>query len=493
MTHAKAATMQADSLDRYKMLLANATGVLGGVLRDETFETIEKAGDPQRNPRRIYHTLEHFREISNASNVKLLEDMDSFRGEFNNLGIGHLFEIVSAVMVRVGAHHDIVYHVDRDYLPARLLRDERYRILPPQSVDAPSSDYVVTSAEPNGEAGMVLDMARTLFDVMPRDFLTQFTGKNEFLSAVYAGLQGLQEGIAPKYLLAEMMMIEATRPFEPQDRFQRLRARFEAANRLLPAAEQMDIEESEAFLMGAVQLANVDVLDFSLDFNAFLKGSVNLLHEAGRTIITAEDYFIQAVGREAFFLNLLEKIRHKDAAVFHALELSAYAQRCFPPRGALEICEKRAEENIHKDILMSRALKISAALAMAVEAAHGEGNHEGIQERLKRNQMHILAGYPAMQDISMLETAMALRDCSSRIPLLALASFLLGHVNEAEMIRLSARIGYQFSAYQERFAAAFATRRTAGEILEWLRERDEFRPLELMVSQALGYGDASVL
>lgn len=483
----QAAAADADGQQHYKTMLAKATRTLGGTPLEETFSLIEQAGSPARNARRIYHTLAHFREISGAPYTKLLEDLPSFHEEFARHGLGHLFEVAAAVMMRAGAHHDIVYHVDSDYAPSQLLRREEYRILPPQSVDAPASDYLVTAAEPKGEAGVILDMARMLFDVMPRDLLTHFTGKNEFLSAVYAGLQGAQEQIPLKYLLAEMTIIEATRPFDPPDRMQRLRARMEAANHQLPQAERLDPEEMEAFLLGAVQLANVDVMDFSRDFSKFLKGSVSLLQEAGRRIVSVEDYFIQAVGREAFFQNLLEKLRNGDVAVFHALKLGGQPERFFPPRGVVEICEQRAQANIHKDILMSRALKVSAALGMMVEALHGNASMEAIPGRLQKNQMLLLSGYPAMRDPAMMETAMAMRDVAPRVPLLALASFLLGHLEEAALRRLSEKVSHQFQAYQERFAAAFATRKTSLDLLEWLHEQPEFRPLEPLLVQALGY------
>lgn len=475
----------------YQEILAQATRHLGGTLLPDTVSSIAKAGDAAQNNRRIYHTLEHFRQISSAHHTKLLEDLPPLVDEFHRLGFAMLYDTVVSVMVRAGAHHDIVYHVDIDYIPASTLRDERYRILPPRSIDAPRSDYVVTGTEPSGEAGVILDMARCLFDVLPRDILTQFNGKNEFLSAVYAGLQGLKEKIPLKYLLAEMMMIEATRPFEPPSRMEALRSRFEAANRLLPSSSQLDAQEIDAFLAGAAHLANVDVLDFSRDFNHFLKGSVSLLHEAGRPIVTPEDYFTQATNREAFFLNLLEKMHNEDAAIFHGLHFTKDRDYYFPQRGALEICEKRARENIRKDILMSRALKVSAALVVAVETACGQGDTDGLAGKLARHQADILAGYPAMRDPSMIETAMAMRDCASGVPLLGLASYLLGHLSETNLLRLSEKTGHQFQAYQERFTAAFATRKSCRELLDWLKEYGELRALESAVTHALGYTEDS--
>jgi len=482
-----AARDESQSLRHYRETFVSATRTLGGQEQEETFSRIKRAGDASLNPRRLYHTLAHFQEISAAAHLRLLEDMAPFQEEFRKLGLMPLYDVVVAVMVRAGAHHDIIYHVDRDYIPADILRDETFGILPPRSIDAPHSDYVVTSAEPPGEAGVIVDMARVVFDVLPRDILTQFGGKNEFLSAVYAGLQGWKEGIPLKYLLAEMAMIEATRPFDPPDRLARLRIRFESANRLLPAASQLDREEMDAFLLGAAQLANVDVLDFARDFNHFLKGSVNLLLEAGRPVITLEDYFIRARNREAFFLNLLSKLHNGDAAVFHSLAVSRGGESCFPPRGAVEICEKRARENIRKDVLMSRALKVATALSAAIEATYGEGNLDAISSLLEANQAQMLAGYPAMRDPSMMETAMAIRDGAHSIPLLGLASYLLGHLSETSLLRLSEKTSHQFQAYQERFTAAFATRKTARELLEWQGEYQEMAGLETIIAQALGY------
>ncbi len=475
--------------EQYRNALVAATHTLGGEPRPESFATVEAAGAPEHNPRRIYHTLAHFKEISESPATRLLEDMPYLAEEFARRGMGDLYEVVCAVMVRAGAHHDVIYHVDEDYVCADTLRDEHLRILPPRAVDAPVSDYAVTGVSLSGERGMVLDMARSLFDVRPRDVLTQFNGKNEFLSAVYAGLQGLTEGIAPKYILAEMMMIEATRPFEDANRLERLKSQLQAANRQLPAASQLDAQEMEAFLLGAAHLANVDVLAFCQDFQCFLKGSVALLLEAGRPIKSAEDFFVQATNREAFFLNLLQKLQAGDAAIFHATRADAVPVRIYPPRGVLEICEKRARENIRKDILMCRALKVASVLSAAVEVIYGEGNIDSVPERLHRHQHVMMAGYGAMRDPAMTETALAMRECATQTPLLSLASYVLGHLGETDLLRFSERAGQQAQAYQERFTAAFATRKTALELLDWLKEYKELRLLERVVAQALGYGE----
>lgn len=476
--------------EHYRNALVAATHTLGGTPRPESFAIVEAAGTQEHNPRRIYHTLLHFKEISESPTTRLLEDMPPFSEEFSKRGMSDLYEVVCAVMVRVGAHHDVIYHVDEDYACADILRDEHLRILPPRAVDAPASDYAVTGVSLSGEKGMVLDMARSLFDVHPRDVLTQFNGKNEFLSAVYAGLQGVAEGMAPKYILAEMMMIEATRPFEDADRLERLKNQLQAANRLLPTASQLDAQEMEAFLLGAAQLANVDVIAFCQDFHAFLKGSVALLLEAGRPIQSAEDFFVQATNREAFFLNLLEKLHAGDAAIFHATRADAVPVRVFPPRGVLDICEKRARENIRKDILMCRALKVATVLSAAVEVMYGEGAIESIPERLHRHHHQMTAGYSAMRDPAMTETALAMRECAAQTPFLSLASYVLGHLGETDLLRFSEKVGQQAQAYQERFTAAFATRKSASELLEWLTEYKELRLLEPVVAQALGYGEA---
>lgn len=477
-----------DIAGHYRKLFEEATRQLGGNPLPETFSMIEQAGNTALNPRRVYHTLAHFNEISDSQHIRLLEDLPSLRDNFHKLGWDALYDTVTAVMVRAGAHHDIIYHVDADYIPARILRQETLDILPPQSVDLPYSDYSVTSSDPEGPEGTLLDMARSLFDVRPRDILNQFTGKNEFLSAVYAGLQGLKEGIPLKYLMAEMAMIETTRPFEDADRMDRLKKRLDAANGLLPIAERMDGQEMDAFLLGATHLANVDVLDFARSFDHFLKGSVALLHEAGRPCSTLEDYFIRAGNREAFFLNLLNKIHGGDVAIFHNIRIGdERAGEFFPPRGALNICESRAQENIRKDILMCRALKLSTALAAAVEVAHGEGDLHSIPARLETTRSALTAGYSAMRDPNMTETAMAMRECALDAPILALASYLLGHVSETDLLRLSERVGQQFQAYQERFTAAFATRKTSAELLEWIGDQPQLSKLEPTVLQALGY------
>lgn len=466
--------------DRYLASWTEATRKLGGMPQTGSFDAVVRAGDTAQNPRRVYHTVAHFHEISEAAHTRLPGDSITFSELLTSKGLAALYPVVAAVMVRAGAHHDIVYHVDEDYACAGLLRDERYRILPPKSVDAPHSDYAVTAATPEGDPGVVLEMARVLFDVHPRDILTQFNGKNEFLSAIYAGLQGLNEGMPLRYIMAEMMMIEATRPFEDKDRLMRLREQFAAANRLLPAASQLDTEEIDAFMLGSAQLANVDVLAFALDYKHFLAGSVALLHEAARHIHSVEDYFMQASNREAFFLSLRTKMQAGDAAIFHAFS-------AWPPQETLEAYEAQAAENIQKDILISRALKVATALSASVETQCGNGNLDEIPWRLSAGKQKIMGGFATMRDPAMTETALALRDCMINSPLLSFASYLLGHLSAEELEACAHRVGQQYQAHQERFTAAFATRKGAEELLGWVKERPGMQSLPTIITKALGY------
>ncbi len=475
----------------YSDEIRNATLLLQGEPKDDTFQTIELAGDPDINERRTFHTLEHFHRISHAADVTLDENLPGLDETLRRNGLdSELIDIVRAVIMRAGAHHDIVYHVDEDYACGRTLRDPSVGVVPTAAVDRPSSDYAVSAPDATSEAGTIIKMAQILFDVHPKEKLTQFSGKNEYLSAVYAGLQGVQEKIPLKYVLAEMMMIEATRPFHGPKRMDALRGKFEAANRLLPGAMQLDSEEMNAFMMGASQLANIDVSDFARDFSTFFDGSIQLYHEAGHPMETVADYFDRAFKRESFNVHLKDKMEGGEAQIFHAVTLNMDAATSYPPPGVLDKMEASALRNVSKDLLAARALKMAAALCTATTVLQEEESVGEIMPRIqkeRRGSSQMTGGFSKMDDTDMTETALVLREKAQHMPLLAVASYLLANLDKEVFSKLSERINKHYDAHYKQFGAAFETRRDAQELMGWIRDQPGMGEIEPMLCKAMGY------
>jgi hypothetical protein len=253
-----------------EQILTWSRNMLGGKAESNDYAIIKEAGE---QPTRHYHTLAHFEALAHAASDN--PPLPSLENAINN---ATLFDIVKAVSIRAGAHHDLVY-----------LNADKHKLSP--QLDT-SLDVFVTR-HPDGTVKTTVDMlpeqasqqqqqvfawAQAIFHKKSDAPL----GTNEYLSAVHAGLQGLEDGIAPKFILAEMMMIAGTIPFQKADYFKTLQSRLTDANAALSTQEQLTPSEMKGMMQGAVNLANMDVISFGLHDNVrFRLESIQLLHEAG--------------------------------------------------------------------------------------------------------------------------------------------------------------------------------------------------------------------
>lgn len=268
-----------------------ASRSLCGVLLDEQeqalaedFHAVLASG---KQPRRHYHTVEHYRDVAQAP-----RSMDEMGSNCSNLQealhthqLMEHYAMVTHVMMRAGWHHDVVYaHIDETIQPAIDAQLKSFYYGHDRAYFL-QSDPQVSEAERG-----LYEMALSVFGFYPGQRLGPHDGQNEFLSALYAGLQGQAAGIPEKYLLAEFVMIEATIPFRLPTRMEVLKERLQAANQRLGQHGLTD-EEIEAVLLGAVFMANHDVIGFRKPFEQFNRGSHQLLMEAAPTLQTPQGMF----------------------------------------------------------------------------------------------------------------------------------------------------------------------------------------------------------
>lgn len=325
---------------------------------ESDFEAILVSGT---QPRRHYHTIDHYRDVATAPS-----SVDEMGAHCSNLQealhthqLMEHYGFITQVMMRAGWHHDVVYaHIDETIHPTLtvviapfLLEQEGGYLLPP---DPRAPD----------ELRRIYDLALTLFGFHRGQPLDPFGGQNEFLSALYGALQGAGMGLPLKCILAEMVMIEATIPFRLPSRVQALRARLEIANRLL-GPEGLQEPEIEALMLGAVFMANHDVIGFRKPFEQFNRGSHQLLMEGAPTLQTPEGMFSACMRLAHFLARVGTQEADGIASVFHS-----YAG--FPAQEVRDQWDRVAQINCE---VQRDRMKSYAACALLVAAAAMRQGH----------------------------------------------------------------------------------------------------------------------
>lgn len=278
-------------------------------------------------PSRYYHTLSHFEAIAKAWEEK--SALGNFREALGNHNVtSQNIDVLKAIILRAGAHHDLIYlNADLHHLPSPLdaLLDN-FVVYNAQQEIVSTRDSLPSDATP--DQCLAFSWAQALFEKKSHVKL----GTNEYLSAVYAALQGLKENIPHEYIIAEMAIIAGTIPFQSHDYFSVLAQRLHA---VLPHATL----SPHAIMTAAVQLANCDVLNFATsDISLFEKESYLLLYEAsGSTNITIESR-LQNV---CFLNNLLEEMADGTAQIFHAYQ-------GFPSQKNIDALHEKSIANIRQ-------------------------------------------------------------------------------------------------------------------------------------------------
>ncbi len=309
-------------------LLAWSCTTLGGVQQNTAcdYNVIEQAGTLVT---RYYHTLSHFELLAGA-----WDDHPPLPSLTTTLAhtAPDFFPIVKALIIRAGAHHDLVYlNADKQKLAPQLngILDHFVSRTPEGYVATTVNALPDTATE---QERTVFALAHAIFDKNNINPL----GTNEYLSAIYAGLQGLKEGIAEHYILAEMMMIAGTIPFQNAAYFHLLQTRLVTALAGLSTHKHFTDQHIIALMQGAVQLANVDILSFGLaDSTKFRSESFLLLQEAGHGDIGST----QRITMHQFMQSLLNRCHDHSSAIFHAIH-------DFPQQPLLDKLNATAYHNI---------------------------------------------------------------------------------------------------------------------------------------------------
>jgi hypothetical protein len=235
---------------------------LGASVMSDDADNVVDAG---QQPSRCYHTLAHFESIAGAWEEHPL--LGDFRAALR-LRHAQEWHVVQALMMRAGLHHDVVYlNADNHRLPARLASSLHHFV----EMDADGSVVTTRDALPDSaspQEQQVFMWAQALFEKHAH----VRSATNEYLSAVYAGLQGLREGIAAPLVLAEMLLIAATVPFQPSEYITTLASRLESAYHAFGIATDELPLGLHSIMTAAVQVANYDVIGFATphvqDFHA---------------------------------------------------------------------------------------------------------------------------------------------------------------------------------------------------------------------------------
>lgn len=341
-----------------------ASRSLCGVLLDEQeqalaedFQAVLASG---KQPRRHYHTVEHYRDVAQAP-----RSMDEMGANCSNLQealhthqLMEHYAMVTHVMMRAGWHHDVVYaHIDETIQSAIDVH------LKPFYYGHEGIYFLQSNPQVSESERRLYEMTLSVFGFFPGQRLGPHDGQNEFFSALYAGLQGQAAGLPQKHILAEQAMIEATIPFRLPSRIEALKERVQSANQRL-GQYGLSEEEMEAVLLGAVFMANHDVIGFRKPFEQFNRGSHLLLIEAAPTLQTPQGMFDACTRLGDFLGRVGVQEAGGIAAVFHS-----YAG--FPVKETRDQWDRTAIINCEVQRERMRSYASTAMLVATVALARG--------------------------------------------------------------------------------------------------------------------------
>jgi hypothetical protein len=303
-------------------LLASASHTLGGQPSADNVRIITEAGT---QPTRHYHTVAHFEALARA-----WEATPPLPALHEHVDAAHM-PVLQALITRAGAHHDLVYlNADKHRLPASLSAWlAPFVTLNDAGEVIATADTLPSHATPSQHK--VFAWAQIVFAKKS----THKHGTNEYLSAVYAALQGLEEGIPDAYLLSEMLMIAGTIPFQPANYFDVLQQRFTLALATLHDDAPLSTALQNDILRAGVHLANADVIGFgNAQPSAFQADSKLLLQEGtAQTTLAARKTSSAQLMRSLH--QALEHPTPHSAVIFHQ-------HHGFPSQATLDALHRNA-------------------------------------------------------------------------------------------------------------------------------------------------------
>jgi len=335
----------------------------------EAARVAQKAGE-QKN--RHYHDVEHFATLEQGSRT--------IAGalEQNNVNADTAKMMGNAYSV-AARDHDVVYlNADGKMLP---------------EVEAKIGKYFQRDAGGNyniakGVDGENIKIAMETFGYKEGQKLNPFSGRNEFLSAVYS-LEA-NEGMSAKGKVAVASMIESTIPFVAPDSIDKMVAR---VNNITGEDGKpiLSPQEARALGMASADLANRDVNNFrAQNPEAFQENSIKMMREStgdanSKLFTDPVELTKKAMGSAGFFDGLAGRVERGEAAVFRSYE-------GFPPPEQMAADNKLAVEQIRKDASDMRAFAAAAGEAMEKGVKFTDGP-DGPEVQKRANQ--IIAELPA--------------------------------------------------------------------------------------------------
>lgn len=219
----------------------------------------------------------------------------------------HIFDVSEngdAIEVIAAFFHDVVYYQVDGYLHINLAK-----LIAPFLLEKDGQLYLTNP--PTSDKDTIFDLNLTIFDYQPGQMLNQFSGLNEFLSALVAGK--MLENVMPISMIAEVIAcIEASIPFrkineDGKSSSENLASKLGIVNRDL-AFKWSDSKLIEV-VERSVRLSNRDVANFaSLDCTDFLNHTWHLLPETNHTLGTpnysVKGYRISIQKMEGFLKSL---------------------------------------------------------------------------------------------------------------------------------------------------------------------------------------------
>ncbi len=320
-------------------LMEEQTHVLGGNLSHNpgAVDRIVDCGDMET---RCFHDNQHFLRImqawDHAYNAEPDDQTPDFKGVMGQFP-KELQDSVKASMIRAAARHDMIYHhMDGKFPPG--MDDMLAPYVEERDVDGKPALFIKDVLPDDAIAGAAL----TLFGFKPGDKLDPYNGQNEFLTAIIAGHEALADGVPKKNALAEMAIIEGTVPWGKADRFDVLAGRLQEAAKALGVS--FSEAETDAYMYGAVEVANVDVGAFRSCAKEFLKGTWKLMKEgeaaAGDPELAKPGHLYDQAKKQYGFMSFLcGQSESGEKQVFHGY-------KNYPPVEMVRAWEEKTQRNI---------------------------------------------------------------------------------------------------------------------------------------------------
>lgn len=326
-----------------KERFAEASHALGASQEgiEKSWESILSAGEL---PTRYFHMVPHFNYVLKA------EDSEELKWALQQYQVGdEAAQLARNIMTRAVAHHDVVYYnFDKDFATG-----VEEKLAPFITIETGSDGKAKITLKADSPENPVFDTALELFGLNRGDVLNPFKNQNEFLSAVYAGIRGMEAGIPPKYVLAEMAMIEGTAPWGLVDRFTDSRNKLVDLNGRLK--DKLTDEEIDACMAHAVAMANQDVRGLA-NIKDFHAGTFTILQESGIDY-TDRKKLLTGLGNyvKLFLAPKQELFASGKGAVFHQ----------YP---GLEVYQplKDAEKDAHRSFALEQKMLESIAVATVI-------------------------------------------------------------------------------------------------------------------------------